>query len=53
MPVGYVDSKTLLVAMADPANVLAIDDIQMMTGLNCQARRRGAEDDIEAPDRAA
>src|ERR671919_2369884 len=35
VPVGYIDSETLLLAMADPANVLAVDDIQMMTGLNC------------------
>jgi type IV pilus assembly protein PilB len=33
VPVGYVDQQTLLVAAADPANVLAVDDIQMATGL--------------------
>src|SRR3712207_97400 len=31
VPVAYVDERTLLVAMADPANVLAIDDIAIMT----------------------
>ena len=36
VPVGYVDPQTLLVAVADPANVLAVDDIQMATGLDCQ-----------------
>jgi type IV pilus assembly protein PilB len=36
VPVGYVDSGTLLVAAADPANVLAVDDIQIATGLDCQ-----------------
>ena len=36
VPVGYVDAETLLLAMADPANVLAVDDVQMMTGLNCR-----------------
>ncbi|HVV91485.1 MAG TPA: ATPase, T2SS/T4P/T4SS family, partial [Solirubrobacterales bacterium] len=36
VPIGYVDSATLLVAMADPANVLAADDIKMATGLQCQ-----------------
>ncbi|MBS1895038.1 MAG: Flp pilus assembly complex ATPase component TadA [Actinobacteria bacterium] len=36
VPVGYVDSRTLLVAAADPANVLAIDDIQIATGLDCR-----------------
>ncbi len=36
VPVGYVDKETLLVAMADPTNVLAADDIKMATGLNCR-----------------
>jgi type IV pilus assembly protein PilB len=47
VPVGYVDKETLRVAMADPANVLAIDDIQMITGLNCRVAVAAA-DDIEA-----
>src|SRR3712207_4341322 len=33
IPIAYADERTLLVAMADPANVLAIDDIAIMTGL--------------------
>jgi len=36
VPIGYADPQTLLVAMADPANVLAADDIKMATGLKCQ-----------------
>jgi type IV pilus assembly protein PilB len=32
LPVSFVNDHTLLVAMADPANVLAIDDIAVMTG---------------------
>ncbi|MCB1009012.1 MAG: Flp pilus assembly complex ATPase component TadA, partial [Acidobacteria bacterium] len=44
--VGFVDSDTLLLAMADPANVLAIDDVQMMTGLNCRVAV-AAEVDID------
>jgi type IV pilus assembly protein PilB len=36
VPVGYADAGTLLVAMADPANVLAADDIKMATGLQCR-----------------
>jgi type IV pilus assembly protein PilB len=32
LPIGYEDGK-LLVAMADPANVFAIDDIRSLTGL--------------------
>ena len=47
VPVGYIDPETLLVAMADPANVLAVDDMQMMTGLNCRVAV-AAEVDIEA-----
>jgi len=47
VPVAYVDEQTLLLAMADPANVLAVDDMQMMTGLNCRIAV-AADDDIEA-----
>jgi type IV pilus assembly protein PilB len=32
VPVAFAGDRTLLVAMADPANVLAIDDIAVMTG---------------------
>ena len=32
VPVAFVSDRTLLVAMADPANVLAVDDIAVMTG---------------------
>jgi type IV pilus assembly protein PilB len=32
VPVAFVDERTLLVAMADPSNVLAVDDIAIMTG---------------------
>jgi type IV pilus assembly protein PilB len=47
IPIGYVNQETLLLAMADPANVLAVDDIQMMTGLGCRVAV-AAEDDIDA-----
>ena len=36
LPVGYLDKETLLLAIADPANVLAVDDIQMSTGFSCR-----------------
>jgi type IV pilus assembly protein PilB len=36
VPIGYIDPATLLVAMADPANVLAADDIKLATGLQCR-----------------
>jgi type IV pilus assembly protein PilB len=32
IPIGYHQSGTLLVAMADPSNVLALDDLKLMTG---------------------
>jgi type IV pilus assembly protein PilB len=47
LPVGFVDKQTLLVAMGDPTNVLAVDDIQLATGLDC-AVAVAAEEDIEA-----
>ncbi len=47
LPVGFVDKETLLVAMADPTNVLAVDDIQIATALDCRVAV-AADDDIEA-----
>jgi type IV pilus assembly protein PilB len=32
VPVAFASERTLLVAMSDPANVLAVDDIAVMTG---------------------
>jgi type IV pilus assembly protein PilB len=47
LPVGFVDKGTLLVAMSDPTNVLAVDDIQIATALDCRVAV-AAEEDIEA-----
>ncbi len=47
LPVGFVDKQTLLVAMDDPTNVLAVDDIQLATGLDCRVAV-AAEEDIES-----
>jgi type IV pilus assembly protein PilB len=47
VPVGYLDQRTLLVAAADPANVLAVDDIQMATGLDCRIAV-AARSDVES-----
>jgi type IV pilus assembly protein PilB len=47
LPVGFLDKDTLLVAMADPTNVLAVDDIQIATALDCRVAVAAAED-IEA-----
>jgi type IV pilus assembly protein PilB len=44
VPIGFVDEGTLLLAMADPANVLAVDDVQMATGLSCRVAVAPAED---------
>jgi type IV pilus assembly protein PilB len=44
LPIGYVDKQTLLVSMADPTNVLAVDDIQMATGLDCRVAVAAGED---------
>ncbi|HET8956506.1 MAG TPA: ATPase, T2SS/T4P/T4SS family [Solirubrobacterales bacterium] len=47
LPVGFIDAGTLLVAMADPTNVLAVDDIQIATALDSRVAV-AAEEDIEA-----
>ena len=47
IPVGFVNQQTLLVAAVDPANVLAVDDIQIATGLDCRIAV-SARADIEA-----
>ena len=44
LPVAFVDEHTLLVAMADPANVLAMDDFKMSTGLDLQRAVASLED---------
>src|SRR4051794_6044589 len=47
IPIGFIGKEALLVAMADPTNVLAIDDIQIATGLDCRVAV-AADEDIEA-----
>jgi len=44
VPVGYADDGTLLLAMADPTNVLTIDDIAMMTGRRVRVAAASVED---------
>jgi type IV pilus assembly protein PilB len=44
LPVSFVNERTLLVAMADPANVLAVDDIAVMTGYEVRPAVASAED---------
>ena len=47
MPIAFLDDKVMLVATADPANVLAIDDLSMMTGYEIQ-RAVATEEDVDA-----
>ena len=47
VPVAFLDERTLLVAMADPANILAIDDIAMMTHYDVH-RAVATDEDVAA-----
>ncbi len=44
IPVAFVGNETLLVVMADPTNVRAVDDISIMTGLDVRPAVASAED---------
>jgi type IV pilus assembly protein PilB len=44
VPVSYLDEHTLLLAMSDPANVLAVDDIAMLTRLDVRPAVASTED---------
>ncbi len=44
VPVSYIDEHTLLLAMSDPANVLAVDDIALLTHLDVRPAVASAED---------
>jgi type IV pilus assembly protein PilB len=44
VPVGYADDGALLLAMADPTNVLTIDDVAMMTGRRVRVAAASVED---------
>jgi type IV pilus assembly protein PilB len=50
LPVGYEDGK-LLLAMADPANVFAVDDVRLMTGMDVKAVVASRPDVLAALDR--
>jgi type IV pilus assembly protein PilB len=47
IPIAFLGERTLLVATADPANVLALDDITMATGYEVR-RAVASPEDIEA-----
>jgi type IV pilus assembly protein PilB len=44
VPIAFTGERTLLVATADPANVLALDDITMATGYEVRRAVASAED---------
>ncbi len=44
MPIGFTDDGTVLLAMADPTNVLTIDDVAMMTGRRVRPVAASVED---------
>jgi type IV pilus assembly protein PilB len=46
VPIAFADERTLIVATADPANVLAVDDLGMITGHEIR-RAVATEDDVE------
>jgi type IV pilus assembly protein PilB len=46
VPVQFLDDRTVLVAMVDPGNVLAIDDIALMTGYDVRPAAAAREDVI-------
>jgi type IV pilus assembly protein PilB len=46
VPVSFTGDRTLIVAMVDPANVLAIDDIAVMTGYEVRPAV-SSHDDVE------
>jgi type IV pilus assembly protein PilB len=51
LPIGYADDGKLLVAMADPGNVFALDDFRSMTGLDVRPVVATRADVLAAIDR--
>jgi type IV pilus assembly protein PilB len=44
VPIGFTEDDTVLLAMADPTNVLTIDDVAMMTGRRVKPVAASVED---------
>jgi type IV pilus assembly protein PilB len=44
LPVSFVNEHTVLVAMADPSNIVAIDDLRILTGFDIEPAVADAED---------
>jgi len=47
VPIAFTDERTLVVATSDPANVLALDDLALMTGYEIR-RAVATSDDVDA-----
>jgi type IV pilus assembly protein PilB len=47
IPVAFVDEHTVLVAMADPSNIVAIDDLRILTGFDIEPGLAGNEEIVE------
>ncbi len=48
VPVAFVDDHTVLMAMADPANIVAIDDLRILTGYDIEPAIAAGEDILES-----
>ena len=44
LPIGFADDGTVLLAMADPTNVLTVDDVAMLTGRRVRVVAASTED---------
>ncbi len=44
VPVGFLADRSVLLAMADPANVLTIDELSMITGMKMRPAAASADD---------
>jgi type IV pilus assembly protein PilB len=44
LPIGFVNEHTVLVAMADPSNIVAIDDLRILTGFDIEPAVADADD---------
>jgi type IV pilus assembly protein PilB len=47
IPVGFVDEHTVLVAMTDPSNIVAIDDLRILTGFDIEPGLAGNDEIVE------
>jgi len=44
LPIGFADEGTLIVAMSDPSNIFALDDLRMLTGFDIKPAIASEED---------